>query len=186
VWISPIADERYVSDCAWECAVLDQCPFHPAGGCGLLRHGSYPRARPAGARVARFLCPLRGETISLLPTFLASRLPATLDEIEAVIEAVEAAPSIAVAAETTRPADAGRAVTSISAARWVRRRLHPILAALLALVTLLPELWGCAPTLAAIRLRLGQPRALVALRELGRAHLRALSPPLGLHARAGR
>lgn len=122
----------------------------------------------------------------MLPAFLAARLPATLDEVEAVIEAVEAAPSIAVAAETTRPADAGRAVTSISAARWVRRRRRPILAALLALVALLPELWGCAPTVAAIRTRLGKARVLVTLRELGREHLRALSPPLGLHARAGR
>lgn len=165
---------------------MDQCPFHPGGGCGVLRHGSYPRVHPVGLRVARFPCPIQGETISLLPAFLASRVPATLDEIEAAIEAVEAAPSIAVAAETTRPADAGRAVTSISAARWVRRRLHPVLAALLALVTLLPELWGCSPTVAAIRLRLGQPRALVALRELGRAYLHALSPPLGLHARVGR
>lgn len=186
MWNPPIADDRYVSDRAWERAVLERCPFHPSGSCGLLRHGSYPRARPAGARVARFLCPVRGETISLLPAFLASRLPATLDEIEAVVEAVEAAPSIAVAAEATRPADAGRAVTSISAARWVRRRLRPILAALIALVTLLPELWGCAPTLAALRARLGQARVLVMLRELGRAHLHALSPPLGLHARAGR
>lgn len=122
----------------------------------------------------------------MLPAFLAARLPATLDEIEAVVEAVEAAPSVAVAAETTRPADAERAVTSISAVRWVRRRLRPIQAALVALVTLLPELCGCSPTLAAIRLRLGQSRVLVTLRELGRVHLRALSPPLGLHARAGR
>lgn len=122
----------------------------------------------------------------MLPAFLASRLAATLDEIEAVVEAVEAAPSLAIAAETTRPADDKRAVTSISAARWVRRRLRPIRAALVALVTLLPELCGCAPTLAAIRSRLGRPRVLVVLRELGRVHLRALSPPLGLHTRAGR
>jgi hypothetical protein len=136
--------------------------------------------------VARFLCPIQGETISLLPSFLASRLPATLDEVEAVVDAVEAAPSLAVAAEATRPADDKHAVTSISAARWVRRRLRPIQAALVALVTLLPELRDCMPTLAAIRSRLGQRRVLVALRELGRVHLRALSPPLGLHARAGR
>jgi hypothetical protein len=121
-----------------------------------------------------------------LPSFLASRLPATLDEVEAVVDAVEAAASVAVAAETTRPADDKRAVTSISAARWVRRRLRPIQAALVALVTLVPELWGCMPTLAAVRSRLGQRRVLVALRQLGRVHLRALSPPLGLPARAGR
>ena len=165
---------------------MDECPFHPAGGCGLARHGSYARVHPAGVRVARFLCPSQGETISLLPAFLAARLPATLDEVQAVVDAVEAAPSIAVAAETLRPADEEHAVTSISAARWVRRRLRPILAALVALVTLLPELSGCAPTLAAIRARLGRARVLVALRQLGHAHLGALGPPLGLHARAGR
>jgi hypothetical protein len=186
VWFSPIADDRYVADRGWERAILDQCPFHPAGGCGLARHGSYRRVHPAGVRVARFLCPQRGETISLLPAFLASRLSATLAEVEEVLDAVEAAPSIAGAAETLRPADDERAVTSISAARWVRRRLRPILAALVSLVTLVPELWGCAPTLGAIRARLGQARVLVALRALGRAHLRALSPPLGVHARAGR
>lgn len=122
----------------------------------------------------------------MLPAFLSARLPATLDEVEAVIDAVEASPSIARAVEATRPADDEHAVTSISAARWVRRRLRPVMAALVALVTLVPELWGCMPTLAAIRAQLGQERVLVALRELGRAHLCALSPPLGLHARAGR
>lgn len=186
VWFPPVADDRYVAERAWERAILDQCPFHPAGGCGLARHGSYRRVHPAGVRVARFLCPQRGETISLLPSFLASRLPATLDEVQAVIDAVEAAPSIACAAEAMRPAEDERAVTSISAARWVRRRLRPILAALVAMVTLVPELWGCAPTLSAIRAQLGQQSVLVALRKLGRAHLGALSPPLGLHARAGR
>jgi hypothetical protein len=186
VWFPAIADERYVSDRAWERAVLDECPFHPGGACGLLRHGSYPRVHPAGARVARFLCPSRGETISLMPAFLSARLPATLDEVEAVVDAVEASPSIARAVEATRPADDEQAVTSISAARWVRRRLRPILAALVALVTLVPELWGCSPTLCAIRAQLGRERVLVALRELGRAHLGALCPPLGLHARAGR
>ena len=165
---------------------MDECPFHPGGGCGLARHGSYLRVHPAGVRVARFLCPVRGETISLLPSFLASRLSGTLDEVQAVVDAVETSPSIACAAEAMRPADEVRAVTSISAVRWVRRRLRPIVAALVALVTLVPELWGCTPTLAAIRVRLGQARVLVVLRKLGRAHLHALSPPLGLCARAGR
>jgi hypothetical protein len=186
MWNPPVADDRYVADRAWERAVLDKCPFHPAGGCVLARHGSYRRVRPAGARVARFLCSLRGETISLLPAFLSARLPATLDEVEAVSEAVEASPSIAVAAEATRPADARRAVTSISAARWVRRRVRPVLAELVALVTLVPELKGCARTLAAVRVRPGQPRVLVALRKLGHSYLGALGPPLGLHNCAGR
>ena len=56
----------------------------------------------------------------------------------------------------------------------------------LALVTLLPELADCAPTLAAIGARLGVTRVLVALRALARSHLGSLSPPLGLCARGGR
>jgi hypothetical protein len=182
-WFPPVADDRYVADRAWECAVLDECPFHPGGGCGLERHGSYPRVHPPGARVPRFHCPLAGATISLLPAFLAARLPATLDEIEQVIDVVERAASVAAAAEAARPDDAEHAVTSISAARWIRRRLRPIRAALLAIVTLVPELAGCAPTLVAIRERLGVTRVLAGLRELASAHLGALAPPLGLCAR---
>lgn len=181
-----IADEAYVAERAWERAVLDECPFHPAGGCGVTGHGSYPRVRPAGARVARFWCSVAGQSISLLPAFLASRLSGALDEVEAVVGAVESAASVAAAADALRPADVDDAVTSIAAARWVRRRMRPIRAALLALATLLPELAGCAPTLAAIGARLGVTRVLVALRALARSHLGSLSPPLGLCARGGR
>ncbi len=180
-----IADEAYVAERAWESAILDECPFHPEGGCGVTGHGSYPRVHPAGARVARFWCSLAGESISLLPSFLAARLPSTLDEIESVIGAVESTASVASAADALRPADAADAVTSISAARWVRRRVRPIRAALLALVTLTPELAGCAPSIAAIRAHLGVTRVLIALREIARSHLGSLSPPLGLCARGG-
>jgi hypothetical protein len=61
-----------------------------------------------------------------------------------------------------------------------------VCAALVALVTLLPELAGCAPTLAAIRARLGKGRVLVTLRELAHMRLSALAPPLGLSGRGGR
>ena len=119
VHVYPIADEHYVAERAWERAVLGECPFHPAGGCGVAGHGSYPRVHPPGMRVARFWCSLARRSISLLPLFLAARLPSTLDEIEAVLDAVEAAPSIAAAADVVRPAESENAVTSISAARWV-------------------------------------------------------------------
>lgn len=142
--------------------------------------------RPAGARVARFRCPIQGETISLLPAFLAARFSATLEEFEHVVDAAERASSVAAAAEALRPAEDEHAVTSISAARWVRRRRRAIRVALVALVTLVPALVGCVPTLAAIRAHLGVERALVALRQLAREHLGALAPPLGLCARAGR
>lgn len=182
----PVTDDRYVAERAWERAVLDACPFHPEGGCGVTGHGSHPRVSPAGVRVARFWCALAGESISLLPSFLASRLSGTLDEIESAVATVESAESHAAAAETLRPADAERAVTSISAARWVRRRVRPIRVALLALVTLVPELERCAPTVIAFRARLGVARVLLALREIARSHLGSLSPPLGLCARGGR
>lgn len=185
-WLPPSADGQYVAEQAWRWAVLDACPFHGDGGCGLARHGSYRRAHPEGARVARFRCPVRGVTISLLPTFLAARLSSTLDEVEHVIDAVETSASLAEAVERVRPADEHEAVTSISAARWVRRRLRPIRAALLALVTLMPELAQCAATLAAVRARLGASRVLVTLSERGAPYLRALAPPLGLSSRGGR
>ncbi len=186
IWHPLVADDRYVAESAWEGAVLDECPFHPGGGCGARGHGSYARVHPLGVRVPRFLCPVEGVTFSLLPAFLACRLSATLDEVESVIDLVEREPSIAAAAEVARPATDDQAVTSISAARWVRRRLRPVVAVLLALVTLLPELSGCSPTLAAIRERLGVTRVLVTLREVAAKHMQALAPPLGLRARAGR
>lgn len=136
--------------------------------------------------MARFRCPLQGVTISLLPAFLAARMSATLDEIEQAIDVVERTASVVEAAEQLRPDDDEHAVTSISAARWLRRRMRPIRAALLAIVTLVPELAECAATLAAIRERLGITRVLVGLRELASAHLGALAPPLGLCARGGR
>lgn len=182
-WEPLVADEQYVSERAWERAILDECPFHAGSGCGAQRHGSYARVHPPGIRIPRFRCPVQRRTISLLPAFLAARLSATLDEVEAVVDAVERAPSVAIAAERARPATDDDAVTSISAVRWLRRRLRPIRAALLALVTLVPELAGCTPTLIAIRTRLGVTRVLVALREIATAHLHALAPPLGLCAR---
>jgi hypothetical protein len=180
-------DEQYIAERGWERAVLDVCPFHAAGGCGVSRHGSYPRVHPAGVRVARFLCAVAGRTISLLPAFLASRMPGTLDEIERVVDIAERSPSIAAASEVARPDDDDDAVTSISAMRWVRRRVRPIRAALLALITLLPDVLGeCEPSLRAIRARLGVEQVLVALRAIAIDHLRALAPPLGLCARERR
>jgi len=186
IWRPPVDDDQYIAERGWERAVLGQCPFHTQGGCGAIRHGSYGRLHPSGLRVPRFLCPVEGKTISLLPAFVAARLPGTLAQVEASVDAVERAGSVAAAAEELRPADAERAVTSISAARWVRRRLHAVRAALLSLVTLVPELFGCAPTLGALRVHLGVTAVLVELRRLGAAHLGALGPPLGLCARSGR
>ena len=178
--------DQYVAEAAWLGAKLDECPFHPEDGCGLRGHGSYGRAAPAGVRIARLFCPKAGVTISLLPRFLAARLPGTLDEVEAVVDEVERAASVPAAAEALRPADDPDAVTSTTAMRWVRRRLRAVRAALVAAVTLLPDLAGCAPTLEAVRQALGVARVLVDLRQRAAVHLRSLRPPLGFLARAGR
>lgn len=179
-----VTSERYLSEQLWRTATLERCPLHPEGGCRLCGHGSYGRVRPVGVRVARFLCPQAGVTISLLPDFLASRLSGTLSEVEAVVEAAEAATSQEAALEQVRPAAAPDAVTLPAGLRWLRRWLSGVRAALLAAVTLVPVLAGCRPTLSALRERLGSTEVLVTMRQVAAAHLSAMSSPVGFRARA--
>ena len=184
-WKGPVADDRYVADRAWERAELCACPLHPEGGCGLQRLGTYPRVAPAGARVARWWCPVARKSISLLPEFLAARLTGTLDEVEAVVAAVEQAGGVTAALEAVHPADAEDAVGLQCALRSMRRRVRAVHAALLAIITLLPDRFaGTRPTIEGLRIALSTHRALVALRELAATHLPALPAPLGFAARA--
>jgi hypothetical protein len=184
LWKETIAADRYVADRGWEGAILCECPLHPQGGCGLGKLGTYGRVRPQGVRVARFWCPRAGVSISLLPAFLAARLSGTLDAVEAVVLAVEQAGSIAAAVEVVHPADAERAIGAVCAMRSIRRRVRAVGAALLAVITLLPERFvGVAPTLSALRQFLGTDRVLVALRAIAHMQLGALPVPLGLGAR---
>jgi hypothetical protein len=186
-WKCPLADEGYVTQRAWESAILDACPFHPEGGCGLQKLGSYGRVEPAGARVPRWWCPKQRASISLLPSFLAARLPGTLDEAEAVVAAVEAAGGVAQAVDAVHPPDAPGAVGLVCALRSIRRRVRAVRAALLAIATLMPERFaGVAATLASFRDALATGSVLVTLRELAERHLGALPVPLGFRARAGR
>jgi hypothetical protein len=186
VWNYPVADEAYVTERGWEKANLEQCPFHPEGGCGLERLGTYPRVEPIGARIVRWWCPREGASISLLPSFLAARCRGTLDAIEHVVARVEAIGS-ARALEEIHPADAENALSLEGARRSIRRKVVAVKAALLALVTLLPErLGGVAPTVSALRAHLGTESVLVALRKLGERYLGALPVPLGLRPRAPR
>lgn len=180
-----IAADRYVTDRAWERAVLCECPFHPQGGCGLRKLGTYRRVQPEGVRVARFWCPRAGASVSILPAFLAARMSGTLDAVEAAVLAVEQAGSIATAVEHVHPADVERAIGVVCAQRSLRRRLRAVRAALLAIVTLMPErLSGISPTIAAMREALGTERVLVAVRCLAERHLGALPTPLGFRNRA--
>lgn len=90
--------EVYISTREWRLAELPACPLHPSGGCGIARHGSYARAQPPGIRVARWYCPKGHRTFSLLPRFLAARLPGLLVDVEETIFVAARSPSIEAAA----------------------------------------------------------------------------------------
>jgi hypothetical protein len=170
-----LTSEEYVSEEGWRQASLATCPLHPAGGCGFERHGTYVRVTPAGTRVARFYCRAGRTTFSLLPDCLASRLSGSLAAVEHVVTTVGVARSVEAAADHLRPD-----IELPGAVRWVRRRLGPVRAVLLAVVTLLPELAGVRPTLAAVGAQLGVP-VLVAVRARAERHLPALAAPVGFH-----
>jgi hypothetical protein len=184
LWKCPVADERYVTQRAWEDAILDKCPFHPKGGCGLKKLGSYGRTAPAGVRVPRWWCPKQGASISLLPSFLAARLSGTLAAIEEVVARVEAAGGVSAAVDVVHPPDAAHAIGLVCALRWIRRRVRAVHAALLAIATLMPDRFaGVRPTLAAFREAVAGQSVLVTLRELANRHLHALPVPFGFRAR---
>jgi hypothetical protein len=184
-WSCPLSDERYISERAWERAILDKCPFHPEGGCGVEKLGTYGRVEPAGVRVPRWWCPRQRASISLLPSFLAARLPGTLASVEDAVAAVERAGGVAAAVDVVRPADVEDAVGLVGAERWLRRRVAAVYAALLAVRTLMPERFvDVSPTLAGFREALGAARVLEALRSVASRYLRALPVPLGFRARA--
>ena len=150
--------------------------MHPAGGCGLTRHGSYPRVRPRGARVARWYCPKTPCTFSLLPDCLAARLCGTLVEVETAAFVVEQAPSLERAADPLR-----RDIDLPGAMRWTQRRALRVRAALTALRGLLPEPFAdCPARISAFRARLGVEPVLPALREVAAPWLHELPAPLGL------
>lgn len=90
--------ELYVTEKQWLRATLNTCPWHPQGGCGFCRHGTYPRVRPRGTLIPRWYCPTEQRTVSALPDALASHFSGTLAQIEAHVLATEQAVSIAAAA----------------------------------------------------------------------------------------
>lgn len=184
LWKCPLSDEGYVTQRGWESAIPDGCPFHPEGGCGLERLGTYPRVEPEGMRVARWWCPKKRASISLLPSFLAARFSGTLAAVEDVVALVEAK-GVAGAVDEVHPPDADDFVGLACALKSIRRRVSAVRAALLAIATLLPERFaGVRPTLAAFREALGVPRVLALLREIAERHLSALPVPLGFGTRA--
>lgn len=176
-----LAGEAYVARSAWREASLAVCPRHSRGGCGLVRHGTYPRTMPVGMRIARYYCPTAQETFSLLPDCLASHFPGELDPIEQVVATVEAARSVEAAADMLRPD-----ITLASAVRWIRRRLIPVRLALLTVVTLLPDRFTGDARLSAVRVAWATTSALTTLRTHAAPHLAVLPTPLGFRPRPRR
>ena len=171
---SSLTSEAYVAEHAWQKARLGHCPRHPQGGCRFARHGTYPRNTPTVMQITRYYCRTAHETFSLLPDCLASRFPGDLDALERVVAHVDAARSIEAAADVLRPD-----IVLPSAVRWVRRRLTLVRATLLAVVTLLPDLFAGSAQLDAVRTALDTDHALVTLRARAAASLPALPRPLG-------
>jgi hypothetical protein len=127
-------------------------------------------------RIARFRCLKSGKTFSLLPDCLASRLSGDLATVEGVVSFVEKSKSVEVAAAALRSIE----ISLPSAVRWVRRRLAPVRATLLAIFTLMPQMFvGYVPTVFETRRILGTTSALVTLREIAADRLATLPPPLG-------
>lgn len=140
-----------------------------------MRHGTYERKTPPGTRIARWYCRESHTTFSLLPDCLAARLPGTLQSLEDAVVVAEQAPSLEAAAAILRPG-----IELPGALRWLRRRRQYVYHSLVVLIGLLPELLaGCAPTMTAVRMRLGQNTALVFLRGNAATYLPSLSAPLG-------
>ncbi|MBB3011271.1 hypothetical protein [Cupriavidus alkaliphilus] len=118
--------ENYIARREWVTARLEHCPLHPSGGCAFARHGTYSRVTPFGIRIARWYCPQGHKTFSLLPDFLAARLPGLLASIDAVVASASSMRSVEAAADALRSDD----VSLPAATRWLRRRLRAVQAVL--------------------------------------------------------
>lgn len=185
LWKSQLTDEEYVTRRAWNSLVLDECPVHGQGGCGVRKLGSYVRVVPRGIRVARWWCPVARVSVSLLPDFLAARLSGTLAAVESVVLAVEAAGGLSAAVDVVHPPEAVNAIGLAGALRSMRRRVRAVHRALLAVATLLPNLLaGVTPTVSAFRVALGCSRVLRVVRALAERYLASLPTPLGFLTRA--
>ena len=131
--------EAYVANKEWRSALLPRCPLHPHGGCSLCRHGSYRRLTTPGVRIARWYCPQSRRTFSLLPDFLAARLPGLLTTIEEAVILADSARSIEAAADELRGLD----ISLPSAVRWLRRRIRAVRLSIEAAVEMSPQLMSC-------------------------------------------
>lgn len=134
-WHTSSTVEAYVADEEWRHACLSCCPLHPQGGCSFVRHGSYERLTTPGVRIARWYCPEGRRTFSLLPDFLAARLPGLLASIENSVIVAHSSRSMEAAADALRGLD----ISLPSAIRWLSRRVRSVRASIDAVMLLTPQ-----------------------------------------------
>lgn len=178
-WETKLTCADYLKQAAWEDVELAECPFHPRGGCGMRRHGTYGRQQPQVFRVPRWYCRRAGRTISLLPDFAAAQVPGTLKQVEAAVEFFEqarrAGATVQQAAQQVRPDIEGP-----GARRWVARRCAWVRAAFVMLAACCPEiLRQCELSIRAVRAQWGVPCIMVAVREVAALQVQAVAHPVG-------
>jgi len=178
-WSTPLTGEDYVALEGWSAATPAGCPWHPEGGCGFKRHGTYSRVWPRGCLVARYYCPLARHTVSLLPDCLAARRTGSLERVEREALDIERAASLAAAAAEQRPE-----IDLPGALRWLARARRHVHAGLAAVRVLLPERFAHEPlTIEGFATALGLPaddlRVLRTLRGIVLERLGSVPAPLG-------
>jgi len=117
-----------------EKAVLNRCPIHPEGGCGMRKHGNYTRRWPIELKIPCWYCRKAHTLISLLPDFLPSRLSGTMKDVEEVVLEAQKYPSLESAAENIRPD-----IELPGAVRWLRRRIQYVAQILIRGAGILPQ-----------------------------------------------
>jgi hypothetical protein len=171
--------EEYVTGKLWRHARLACCPWHPQGGCGLRRHGTYPRVSPPGTQIARWYCPRERRTVSALPDCLAAHRTDTLTQCEAMVRALEQARSLAAAAAELRTD-----IELPGALRYLSRLRTAIHSALRIIRGLEPARFLHAePTLSHFAAVLDTEQVLMTLREQLCDFLPQLPAPLGFNPR---
>jgi hypothetical protein len=159
--------------------------LHLDGGCSFARHGTYGRVTPQGLRIARWYCPQGHRTFSLLPDFMAARLPGLLTAVDAVVAVVEEAGGIEKAVDLVR----GFEVSLPSALRWIRRRVNAVKAVVDTLSTMV--VWPTSPLAptnlgSAIHQCRGNGGLFELRRSLAPQFLHALPAPVGFMQPLGR
>jgi hypothetical protein len=109
----------------------------------------------------------------------------TLQRAEQAAAAVEQGAALETMADEIRPpAENVDGVEPATVAQWMKRRHRGVLAGLVVIAGLMPELFaGCPTTLEGFGQRLGTDAVLVVLRRVAAEHLGRVPAPIGFRAR---